>query len=60
MKIKILKSCSGLNFSFIAGETADVDAALGKDLVKAGYAEEIKAASKKDTKSKAGDSADDA
>ena len=47
MKIKILTSCSGLNFSFVEGETTDVDAALGKDLVNAGYAEEIKASTRK-------------
>ena len=47
MKIKILTSCSGLNFSFIEGETKDVDAVLGKDLIKAGYAEEVKASTRK-------------
>lgn len=45
MKIKILKGCSGLTFSFSQGETAEVTAELGRDLVNGGLAEEIKAAS---------------
>ena len=42
MKIRILKSCAGDNFSFIANQTAEVDDNIGADLVSAGYAEEIK------------------
>lgn len=42
MKIKILKGCSGLTFSFSQGETAEVTAELGRDLVNGGLAEEIK------------------
>lgn len=45
MKIKILKGCSGLTFSFSQGETAEVTAELGRDLVNGGLAEEIKTAS---------------
>lgn len=45
MKIKILKGCSGLFFSFCQGETVEVSAQLGKDLVGSGLAEEIKTAS---------------
>lgn len=45
MKIKILTGCSGLTFSFSQGETAEVTAELGRDLVNGGLAEEIKAAS---------------
>lgn len=45
MKIKILTGCSGLTFSFSQGETAEVTAELGRDLVNGGLAEEIKTAS---------------
>lgn len=55
MKIQILVSCAGLDFSFTKGETAEVTAELGKDLIKAGYAEEIKAASAKKPKTTKGD-----
>ena len=47
MKIKILTSCSGLNFSFAPGQVTDTDSSLAKDLIKAGYAEEVKGAAKK-------------
>ena len=51
MNIKILTSCSGLDFSYAEGETVDAKAEIAKDLIKAGYAEEIKtAAVKKETK----------
>ena len=53
MRIKILVSCSGTNFSYIPGQTPDVEAAVAKDLIAAGYAEEIKAA-----KAKGGDGGD--
>lgn len=42
MLVKFLKSCAGLSFSYAAGETADVPSALGRDLIRAGYAEEVK------------------
>lgn len=43
MKIKILRSCSGLNFSVVQGtERDDLDDAIAKDLIKAGHAQEIK------------------
>ena len=50
MKIQILVSCAGLDFSFAVGEIAEVSAELGKDLIKAGYAEELKAAPTKKPK----------
>lgn len=42
MKIKITTSCSGLNFSYSAGEIAEVKKDLGDELVAVGFAEEIK------------------
>ena len=42
MKIRILKSCSGLDFSFTKSTVTEVDDTLGKDLISAGYAEEVK------------------
>ena len=42
MKIKILVSCSGADFSFIPGQEPDVDDKIGKDLIRAKFAEEIK------------------
>lgn len=47
MKIKILIGCSGLAFSFSQGETAEVSAELGRDLIDGGLAEEIKPAPSK-------------
>ena len=47
MKISILKSCAGLDFAYYAGEIADCDDAVAKDLISAGYAEEIKPAKPK-------------
>lgn len=55
MNIKILVSCVGIRFSFTKGETVDVDAEIGKDLIKAGYAEEIKSATAKKPKTTKGD-----
>lgn len=54
MKIKVTTSCSGLTFSFSKGQTVDVDKKIGEDLVKCGFAEEIKAAksAKKEMKPK--------
>lgn len=51
MKIKLLKSCSGLDFSFCQGEVVEVSAETGKDLISGELAVEIKSAS---AKSKAG------
>lgn len=42
MKIKILKSCSGYNFSFRQSDVVDVEKYIGEDLVKCGFAEEVK------------------
>ena len=50
MKIKILTSCSGLDFSYAEGEKVDAKADIAKDLIKAGYAEEIKVTAKKEAK----------
>ena len=49
MKIQVLKSCAELNFAYYAGETADCDDTVAKDLIDAGYAKEVKP-----TKTKAG------
>lgn len=43
MRIKVLKCCAGLKFSYSAGETVDADNKTAKDLIQAGYAQEIKA-----------------
>ena len=51
MNIKILTSCSGLDFSYAKGETVDAKSEIAKDLLKAGYAEEIKTTAR--TKNKA-------
>ena len=39
MRVKILTSCAGLSFSYYEGEVVEVSAKLGKDLIKAGFAE---------------------
>ena len=52
MKIKILTSCSGLDFSYGEGDMVDAKPDIAKDLIKVGYAEEIKTATKRDTKKK--------
>lgn len=54
MTIKILKGCSGLNFSYAQHDTVEVGAELGKNLISCGYAEEVeitadKSAGKKKT-----------
>ena len=49
MKIQVLKSCAGINFAYYAGETVDAETSIAKDLIAAGYAEEVKP-----TKPKAG------
>ena len=49
MKISILKSCAGLDFVYYVGETVDAETSIAKDLIAAGYAEEVKP-----TKTKAG------
>jgi hypothetical protein len=43
MKIKILNSCSGLDFSFTKGETIEAPEELAEELVKAGHAEAVEA-----------------
>ena len=55
MKIRILKGCSGLKFSYKKGDVVDVTEAVGKDLIGADLAEEIKTSS---PKPKAGAKAD--
>lgn len=54
MKVKILVSCSGLTFSYVEGQTVDVEKYIGEDLVKCGFAEEVKSEknTKRDTKPK--------
>ena len=47
MKIQILKSCAGLDFAYYAGETVDAETSIAKDLITAGYAEEVKQAKTK-------------
>lgn len=46
MNIRILKSCAGSLFSYSMGQEVTVDTTLGKDLIDAGYAEEIKSTTK--------------
>jgi hypothetical protein len=41
MKIKILISCSGNDFSYAPGRVIDADDAIAADLIAAGYAEEV-------------------
>ena len=57
MKIKILTSCGGLDFSYAEGETVDAKTEVAKDLIKAGFAEEVKGTAKK-AKAKDEDDAD--
>lgn len=52
MRIKILMSCSGIEFSYKTGDEIEVSAELGHDLVDGGLAKEIKAEVK--SKPKAG------
>ena len=47
MKIQALKSCAGLDFAYYAGEIADCNDAVARDLISAGYAKEIKPAKPK-------------
>mgnify|MGYP001081631024 CR=1 FL=1 len=47
MKIKMLISCSGNDFSYHQGQTVETTSEIAKDLIEAGYAEEIKAAATK-------------
>lgn len=54
MKIKILTSCAGLDFSFSAGEIVEADSKTAKDLIRAGYAEEVKANGKSNNPSGGG------
>lgn len=41
MKVKILVSIAGLDFSFSAGQIVAVSKELGEDLVRAGHAEQV-------------------
>jgi len=43
VKIELLKSVSGIDFSFAAGETATVHEDLAADLIQAGHAKAFKA-----------------
>lgn len=47
MKIQILVSCAGVDFAYTEGEVTEVSTELAKDLIKAGYAQEIKKKSSK-------------
>jgi len=49
MKIKMLESCAGTRFSYTKGTTIEVPDKVGKDLVKAGYAESLEKAKKAKT-----------
>ncbi len=46
MKIKILRTCAGLKFSYSAGDIVDTDGTTAKDLIQAGHAEEVKPSGK--------------
>jgi hypothetical protein len=48
MKIKILTSCAGINFSYASGQIVDVPDKIAKDLIKAGHAEGVKSNGKGD------------
>lgn len=52
MKIKVLVSCSGLTFSYIENQVVDTDEHIALDLIKCGFAEEVKSNknAKRDTK----------
>ena len=50
MKIKITTSCFGTKFRYSSGDVAEVPDKLGKDLISAGFATEIKSAPKAKTK----------
>lgn len=41
--IRVKTSVAGVNFSFYAGQTVEVDDALARDLIRAGHAEPVKA-----------------
>lgn len=48
MKIKILTSCAGINFSYASGQIVDAPDKIAKDLIKAGHAEGVKSNGKGD------------
>jgi len=50
MKIKLKVSLSGINFSYYEGQEIDIDDAVGKQWIKANYAEQISTVSNKRTK----------
>lgn len=41
MKIKILRTCAGLKFSYSAGDIVDTDGTTAKDLIQAGHAKAV-------------------
>ena len=59
MKIKMLESCAGTRFSYAKGASLDVPDKVGKDLVKAGYAESLGKKKKTDETDSADTKADD-
>ena len=59
MRVKITTSCFGKGFNYSARDVKDVTEKLGKDLISAGFASEIKSAKpKKETKLAGGGDAD--
>ena len=60
MKIKLLRNCAGLKFSFSAGEIAAIDNETAKDLIQAGYAEEVKPSAENEITASDAEDADDA
>lgn len=43
MKIKILKSCAGLDFSYSQGQEVEASDEIAKDLIRAKHAEAVEA-----------------
>lgn len=54
MEIKILKSCAGIKFSYFAGDVVDIENITAKDLIQAGFAEEVKTSGKGDNSARKG------
>ena len=50
MKVKILVSVAGQEFSYSAGDIVEVSEDQGRDLIKANYAELVKPPRKRQTK----------
>lgn len=53
MKVRILKSCAGMGFSFQAGEVVDLTNPLLDDLISAGIAEPAEEKAVKEAEEKA-------